>query len=265
MRVLQEEDREALIKYVKAEPEMNLFLLGDLENYGICSENVNFYVHEENGSWNFVILRFYQFYILYSQQENYNREAAIAFLSTQEVECISGKTVLLEKIADAFPQWKITSTYMSRCNQIQCSWQRPQELSVRTLVLEDVPEAIDLLCTIEEFADTYANKEKAVNIKRMQEEMEQGGKKVMGGYVDGKLVAIAETSAENSESAMIVGVATDIAYREKGYASIVVSALCEDCFKRGMKFLCLFYNNPKAGKIYQKIGFTEVGTYGMMR
>ena len=60
MRILHEEDREELLSYVKREPEMNLFFIGDLENFGIESETVNVYLHEERDRWDFVILRFYQ-------------------------------------------------------------------------------------------------------------------------------------------------------------------------------------------------------------
>lgn len=49
-------------------------------------------------------------------------EEVITFFREKEsdgIDCISGKTALLERIAPAFPQWKIDSTYMSRCNDIE--------------------------------------------------------------------------------------------------------------------------------------------------
>lgn len=95
--------------------------------------------------------------------------------------------------------------------------------------------------------------------------MARGGKAAMGGFLEGRLVTIASTSAENSESAMVVGVATAETCRGRGYASAVVSALCRDCFGRGKKYLCLFYDNPVAGKIYNRAGFQELGEYGMLR
>lgn len=135
MRILHEEDREEILRYVRKEPEMNLFLIGDLE--------------------------------------------------------IS----LLEK--------------------------------------EDVAEAVDLLSCIEEFAKTFKKEEREEQIRRM--------------------------------SAMIVGVATAREYRGKGYASAVVQTLCRNCFDRGKKYLCLFYDNPAAGRIYHRIGFKALGEYGMLR
>lgn len=270
MRILHEEDKEEILRYVREEPEMNLFLIGDLENFGVENETVNFYLHEERDRWNFLILRYHQFYILYSQYEDYNAEEAIAFLKKQrKVDCVSGKTVLLERVALAFPQWKIDSTYMSRCNDIEENAEKisgkPDELGIRLLGKEDVAEVIDLLSCIEEFAKTFKKEEREEQIRRMKEEMESGGKAAVGGFLSGRMVSVASTSAENSESAMIVGVATAREYRGKGYASAVVRALCRDCFDRGKKYLCLFYDNPVAGRIYNRIGFKELGEYGMLR
>ena len=63
-------------------------------------------------------------------------------------------------------------------------------------------------------------------------------------------------------SAMIVGVATDKDYRNQGLASAVMSKLCEEVLNEG-KELCLFYDNPSAGKIYKRIGFTDIGIWSM--
>ena len=265
MRILHEEDREEILRYVKKEPEMNLFLIGDLENFGVESETVNFYLHEERDRWDFLILRFHQFFILYSQYEDYNAEEAIAFLGRQEPDCISGKTVLLKRIAPAFPQWTLESTYMSRCDRTEGRERQMENLAIRRLEKEDVPEAIDLLSDIEEFSRTYKKEEKAEQINRMKDEMIQGSKAAVGGYLNGRMISTASTSAENSESAMIVGVATAREFRGKGYASAVVSALCRDCFARGKKYICLFYSNPVAGRIYNRTGFRELGEYGMLR
>ena len=213
----------------------------------------------------FLVLRFHQFFILYSQYEDYNAEEAIAFLSRQTPDCISGKTVLLERIAPAFPQWTLESTYMSRCNEAKRSQEQPENFVLRRLEKADVPEAIDLLSDIEEFSRTFKKSEREEQIRRMEDEMAQGSKAAVGGFLNGRMISTASTSAENSESAMIVGVATAKEFRGKGYASAVVSALCRDCFARGKNYLCLFYSNPIAGRIYNRIGFQELGKYGMLR
>lgn len=265
MRILHEQDREEILSYVGKEPEMNLFFIGDIESFGVENETVNIYLHEERDRWDFLILRFHQYFLLYSRYEDYNAQEAIEFFRGQRPDCISGKTVLLEKIAPAFPQWTIESTYMSRCNRVEDRFSESDGLVIRRLEKEDVAEVIDLLMDIREFSKTYKKVEREEHIRRMAEEMAMGSKTAVGGFLDGRLIATASTSAENSESAMVVGVATAIDCRGKGYASAVVSALCWDCFERGKKYLCLFYDNPVAGRIYNRIGFQELGQYGMLR
>ena len=64
---------------------------------------------------------------------------------------------------------------------------------------------------------------------------------------------------------MIVGVGTLKEYRGRGYASWLVGKLCQDLLDDGKGFICLFYNNPAAGRIYHRIGFSEMGEYGLLR
>ncbi|MNB76202.1 Acetyltransferase (GNAT) family protein [compost metagenome] len=79
---------------------------------------------------------------------------------------------------------------------------------------------------------------------------------------EGRVIATASTTAENSVSAMVISVATHPDYRGQGLASGVVSALCSELNTEG-KSLCLFYDNPKAASIYKRIGFHDVGDWTM--
>lgn len=265
MRILTDADKEAVIKYVGKEPEMNLFIIGDVENYGTNSGPVNIYVQDApGGGWDFLILRFYDNYILYSQEESFDHESAAGFLIDKKPECISGKLSLISKLTPYFPAFSVQSTFMSRCNRVKSSFQAPPELDLRLLTHEDIPDSIDLYLEIEEFSKTYRGKREK-SILTAQEELANGGKTIMGGYINGKLAAIAGTSAENSASAMIIGVATAPEQRGRGYASAVVSSLCNTVLSGGRQFLCLFYENPAAGRIYHRLGFEEIGEYAMLR
>jgi hypothetical protein len=43
-----------------------------------------------------------------------------------------------------------------------------------------------------------------------------------------------------------------------------MSKLCSDLLKEG-KIPCLFYNNPSAGKIYERMGFRRIGFWKMLK
>lgn len=76
------------------------------------------------------------------------------------------------------------------------------------------------------------------------------------------MVSMASTTAENTFSAMVVGVATLESYKKKGYATACMVKLCDQLLSEG-KELCLFYDNPEAGAIYKRIGFEDIGFWMM--
>ena len=80
---------------------------------------------------------------------------------------------------------------------------------------------------------------------------------------EGRVIATAGTTAENSLSAMIVGVATHPAHRGRGLASRLVSFICEQTLGSRFQTLALFYDNPDAGKIYRRLGFADAGDWMM--
>lgn len=260
---LHEEDREAILDYVSAEPEMNLFFIGDIENYGVESETVNLYVNLEDGKWDCLLLRFHDFYLLYSQDEEYSVEPVAEFLKGRIVDCISGKTSLLKKLAPFYPQWKLESTYMTRCDVINGDLEVPDCGKVRRLTVADVDNTIDLIMQIDEFAEHQKGRREK-SCREFEQELRSGCIAV-GAFEDGRMVSTARTSADNSVSAMITGVATLKEYRGRGLATETVVTLCREAFGEGKKFLCLFYDNPAAGRIYNRIGFKEMGQYAMLR
>ncbi|MDO4323555.1 MAG: GNAT family N-acetyltransferase [Lachnospiraceae bacterium] len=270
MRQLKEADRERLLAYVSKEPEMNLFFIGDLENYGLESDTVSVYVLPDGDEWDVVLLRYFDFYLIYSQREQFQAQAVAEFLRGRMVECISGKTGLLRQMQPFYPQFSLQETYMCRCgvenlgkNTLDAGNAVEKEGGrLCRLTLEDVPGLLELYGQIEEFAQAYKNVEKAR--ERLLADM-ANGEILVGVLEEGRLVSAASTSASNSLSAMVVGVATLPEFRGRGYASRVVQELCREAFLDGKRFLCLFYDNPSAGRIYHRIGFREIGSYSMMR
>ena len=79
---------------------------------------------------------------------------------------------------------------------------------------------------------------------------------------DGRMVSSVATTAENTLSAMVVGVCTDPNDRQKGYASEMMKRVIQDYIRAG-KTLCLFYDNPNAGRIYKRLGFYDIGMWTM--
>lgn len=132
----------------------------------------------------------------------------------------------------------------------------PPHPFLRRAGIEDVDAMIELRRQIAEFHTPSTAGE------RMKRSMSSGA---MRAYVigdGGSMAASASTSAENSRSAMVAGVCTHPEHRGKGYATACVAALCRDVLAEG-KSLCLFFDNPQAGAIYERIGFRPIGEWSM--
>lgn len=263
MKKCTEKDREKILDYISKEPEMNLFIFGDIENFGIDTENVSIYVNDKDGKWDVLLLKYYDFYILYSQNETYDTKEVLEFLKGRQIDCISGKLSLIQQLEAYFPQYKVEGTYMCRCNRLAIEVPEITKGVIRELTVEDIDAMIEFYLLIDEFAKTYRGRvEKAKEQERINM---QNGSASYGVFVDGQLAAIAGTSASNSISAMVVGVATHPELRGRWYAKAVVAKLCDSELKKGKQFLSLFYSNPTAGKLYRKVGFEEIGEYAMFR
>lgn len=262
IRKLANKDLPAVYDYIRDEPEINLFIQGDLELYGLQGPSVALYAIGEN--WDSILLKYYSDFILYSKNPTFNTKAVGALLARQEkIMAISAKESLLLQIQEQYPKQKIQGTYLCRCNKNNFIPKAEMPLAVRKLTKKDGPAIVAFYQRIEEFAQPYLDhtKEKLVEITN---NLEQGGVG-FGLFEKEKLVSTVYTTATTTSGAMIVGVATLPESRNQGYASALVSKLCSHCFEEGLDFLCLFFDNPKAGAIYKRLGFEIVDRWGIMR
>lgn len=263
MRKCNETEQEKIYRYIALEAEINLFIYGDIETYGFSSPQVSVYVEDDgSGSYDSLVLRYFDYYIIYSQRENYALEPVIDFFKDRKnIDSVSGKIELLKQLAPHLPQFQMTADYMCRCNSV--SPVNTSGVNLRKLTPENARDIVRLYLQIEEFASNYRGKEDKM-AEQIKINLKDGGI-AWGIFDNGQLISVGSTGGANSKSAMVIGIATHPNYRRKGYASLVVQKLCQESFAQGKDFLCLFYHNPDAGRIYHKIGFEEVGQYATLR
>lgn len=78
----------------------------------------------------------------------------------------------------------------------------------------------------------------------------------------GRIVAAASTSGEAPRAAMIGGVWTDPAWRDRGCGTAVVAALAGELVGEGrVPYLFYLVDNAPAARVYAKIGFRPVGPW----
>lgn len=262
IRKLNEADREPLMKLLSKEPALNLFIIGDVENFGMQQDFMELWGEHDaqTGVLKAVLLRYYGGFLPYADGP-FDAEGFAALLrNAQAAEMISGSTEVVRAFDGIVPLKEEKQMLFAELKEMN------DEIRQAATGVADIQKAavhdVEAICTltdqIEEFSSSAADSRTS-----LYKSLESGTGRTYFIEQEGKVIASASTAAENSLSAMIVGVATHPEHRGRGLATRVVAKLCGDLLADG-KSLCLFYNNPQAGLIYQKLGFRDIGSWTMM-
>ncbi|WP_064092717.1 GNAT family N-acetyltransferase [Rossellomorea aquimaris] len=258
IRQLTEQDDDLCQKLIHQQPAENLFIIGDIEAFGYEEDFQQVWGDfDENGNLRGVLLKYRENFIPYSLGEFDAKGFATIINSHEDYRFVSGLKKIISQM-EPYLSRELKSKrqlYYAKCDRMD-SLELQASNIVKKITLSDLPKLNSLLKSIPEFKDG------AFSIESRKKNIEKG---VSRGYFieeDGRFVSSASTTAENSLSAMVVAVCTDQNYKGKGYATQCVSHLCQELLEEG-KELCLFYDNPEAGKIYKRIGFKDIG-YWMM-
>ncbi|MEW9122113.1 MAG: GNAT family N-acetyltransferase [Thermotaleaceae bacterium] len=259
IRKLREEDRKTTLAFLEVEAAINLFIIGDIECFGFDED-----FQELWGCFNAynqlqgVLLRFNENYIPYYRSRNFDTKGFKNIIASDSArKIISGKEGIVKEFKALLRSPNEKSMYF--CELKEGSKLKPCSNTVKIAREEDAVRVYELLEEIEEFQVTDTN-----SVERIQRLIATKSGRIY--YIEdnqGKLLTVAQTTAENFRSAMVVGVATRKGYREQGLMSQCLSKLCHDVLLEG-KSLCLFYDNPKAGSVYHGIGFESIDRWMML-
>ncbi|WP_339264475.1 GNAT family N-acetyltransferase [Geobacillus sp. FSL K6-3411] len=261
IRRLTAEDHQQLFSFLQQDPSFNLFIIGDIESFGYDADFQDVWGQfDDAGSLKAVLLRYYDSYISYAPGD-FDADGFARLIGetarTLTIE-LSGKEEIARQFEGRLALGTKRTLYFCECRTDEYARQQIGAFSIKKAGLADVDRIVDLRRRIPEF-DTRPTA-RAMLVKGM----ETNSARTYYIEQDGKMVAAASTTAENSLSAMIVGVCTDPEHRGKGYASAIVAKLVYDLLAEG-KMPCLFYDNPDAGRIYHRLGFRDIGLWAMYR
>lgn len=258
IKKFKEENKAELLKFVKKEKEINLFIIGDLENYGIESDFLDYYGEYENGILTALLLRFYDSFIVYGEGD-FNGKDFSDIIMRSKAKMLSGAEKSVKRIGRFMDLEEKRDTYFAMLNNKDNLYTGPLLNIANKTELSDVEQV--WLLQKEKIAE-FTNTMPLNTVQRKYKDHTGRGFNIKNSK--GVIVSSAETGAENKDSAMVLGVCSDPDYRGKGYATAVVSKLCDALLSEG-KSLCLFYDNPKAGKIYKDLGFKDIGIWSMCK
>jgi len=260
IRKLTQNDHSVVFPFLTKESSINLFIIGDIEAFGYDTPFQTLWGEWQDGELTAILLKYYESFIFYSKdKDSFDVEGFAKILQDgkQPVQ-LSGKTELVRRFEQQakLSLGKKKITYFAHCGTAP-SFINMDDIKIATS--EDVNRIYALQKSIEEFNVGEQTK------KMLQKALEtKTGRTFFAEGQNSEIISSVSSAAENSQSAMIVGVSTHKNHRNKGLASRLMKALVHELLKE-KKFVCLFYDNPDAGKIYKKIGFEDIGLWTMYR
>lgn len=260
IRKLTDHDRTACFELIQRKPAENLFIIGDLEAFGFDTDFQDIWGDfTEDGKLRAVLLRYNINFIPYAEG-NFDVEGFAKIINEHpEGSQLSGLDELTSAIIPYLSK-KIKSHrhfFYAKCENDVDLPKKIDLVQVQKAGVNDIGRIITLHSQIPEFSEAPRN---PMSMKRA---MEKGVARTFFIEEDNQLVASASTTAENSYAGMVVGVCTLEAYKRRGYATKCLTRLTREVLQEG-KALCLFYDNPEAGKIYKRLGYVDIGKWTLI-
>lgn len=261
IKILSEADRSKVLKYLYQEPTYNIFPIGDIETFGFDKDFQKVYAEiDGNDNYKSIFLRYRDNAIYYSHKHHFN-EKYLEIFDKDPFTFLSGKADLLDLLDPYLFDYKKSQMYFCQAQEIKIAESNHGYIIKQLQTREDCNKLFDLLTSIKEFNIYHDNRSNFVEAKMNSLNM---GITLFIEKED-EIISTVATTAETTKSAMVVSVATDIRYRHQGLASILMLELMKRYIVDKKKDLCLFYDNPEAGKIYQRLGFEYIGMWNMYK
>lgn len=257
----KEEHRTKIMDYCKVEPAINLFIIGDIENFGFNSEFQDVWMQTIDDKLVGVVLRYHDNFIVYSKDLDMDVEEVNCLLSSMDSKVISGKLSVINLLYPLVTE-KYNKKEMFFCELKDGSSLSKEETNIVVAEYEDAMEIAEAYGLIHEFKGMYSE-----DVQERYKQISTRIKTKEGIHMfmkeNGKIICHGNTTAETSMAGMIGGIFTMPEYRNKGLGSKMVEALCWSLLSRG-KTACLFFNNPEAGEIYYKLGFKNIDKWAIL-
>lgn len=256
IRELSEQDHEIVFPFLKRDPSINLFIIGDIEAYGYETDFQELWGDfDDNGDLLGILLRYRDSFVV--SGTDYDKDGFIEVMKGYTFSGVNGsKEHVLKLEADLKALGLVPrDTYFAEC---QNPVQNVSDIKVEVADAKDAERIAKLECQITEFVRNSWEGRAA----EIAQKLEAKGGRTYFVEEAGEMVSVVSTTAENSLSAMVVGVATLPDYRKKGYTTAILSRILEDLLEE-KESVCLFYDNPEAGSIYKRAGFADIGMWRM--
>lgn len=263
MRKFEAGSEDWLRKYLQKEEPYNVYMLSNLENYGLNDCNVEFLHDEKDGMPIVVLMRFFNSFVIYSDRQTHDFDDVISEIRLRSnawnaLSCLTGKMSCVKRIAKEDAVVRHTHILVYNVNQHHLKRTGNNE-NIHIFDRDSLDMIAEHYRRVPEMADKYGNDEADAR-RDILCNLESG--RLFGLMRNGRIVSSIMTTAESKERAMLINVCTVPEYRGKGMCSYILEYSCDALFSEGLSSVYIYYENENAGNIYKKAGFRFYGDYG---
>jgi predicted GNAT family acetyltransferase len=247
IREVQQEEFSQVYEFIRQDNARNYFVrLGFESNRPVYERIVGEW--DEAGQLKAVLLKRLSGNLQFYVKEAFDLEGFAAHISQLDFDSLISPRSYCDKLLEKGLFSSVKDGAIIAKLDSNSEWIFDSYPEVETLRLEDLDEVIELYEKV--FA---AFSSKAIMEKRLTSGRGRG----VCIRHEGKLVSVVQSEFEEKNSAVIVGVGTDIGFQGKGLATRCLKEICSQLTQEG-KDLYLQYDNPDAGRIYEKLGFKPI-------
>lgn len=238
--------------YLNENPSFSLFLIADIDKYGLSSNIFMIYADfDNNDNIHFVFGTYFNTLLIYSNDDSIDTTTIYTYLKQHSINF----NVLL--ISNALFESSINVTDFSQVHKTYCCELTTENfkpfnstIPINIATEDDSTAILSLFNSTEEFEglDMTLDAIKSYIMDNNVYIIKEGS----------EIASFTMCTATTEVLASIGAVCTSKRYRGKGYASALISHLSNEILNKGLK-CSLCYDNPEAGTIYKRLGFKEVG------
>jgi len=247
---------EEVMQFLKVEAAINTMMISQIQRFsydGMLDVYADIVDNEIVG----LLTHMQGHYSVYYSNEDFNPcHFKDIMMTNKYLQSLSGKVSIVKHFEADFDQAKTRLTNFCQLKSKDLLVKNHLDYSIASI--DDAEKIYDFMADIEGLNGPSNNIEYIE--KRIQANI---GRIYMNLDMDGSIRAIAQTTSENDDTALIIGLATRSDLRRKGLMSQCLSMLCSDLIDEG-KIACLFYDNPKAGMLYHQLGFEHMDKWMML-
>ncbi|RXV60032.1 GNAT family N-acetyltransferase [Fusibacter sp. A1] len=252
--LVTKEEYGDLAKFLYGSPELNVNFTSLLITHGFLNQSITTWVRSAGGRLTGAC-SIYEGVAYVFEREGMDHDPLLSLLIGRKLRAITGPCHLITGLAEKMEHQRVWITHLMRLDHLN-ELGAVDSCPIQPLQLEDI-------------AGKILVQNDAFELKIDPEDEKQRmlfDLKLLKGYVakmDGKVVAAGEWTSSHPIYGTLVGIATLPEYRRNHCAQAISVQLCKDIISAG-KTPVLRYDNPAAGRLYEKIGFVFVADYAVM-